>query len=192
MQLNFPVKADKLSGLVRNYKDKGYPSIELYPSSSIKNHNVSNILDYSDDQSHWASTLEEKLNAQLVIKIADGPFYITHYSIRSHPSANYYMQAWTFEGSMNNKTYTMLDNRPQNADLNSSKIGQYRVNPKRKRFQYFRIKQTMPTLVVSHENMRISGIDFYGSFIAPNDGCSHRYCSHFSKNIFVYIVAVVS
>ena len=83
MKLTFPVSTDKLSGIIRSYKDTGSPSIELYPSSTITtSYIVDNILDYSNDQSHWASNITLGLDEQLVVKIADGPFYITHYSIR--------------------------------------------------------------------------------------------------------------
>ena len=101
------------------------------------------------------------------------------------------MQAWTFEGSNNNKAYTMLHKRPICEDLKLSGIGQYQINPKRKRYQYFRIKQTVAT-ISSQANMRISGLDFYGSFIAPKNGCSCKHYSHYFMNIFITVFILVS
>ena len=162
--MNFPVKADKLDGLVRSFKDTGKPRIELYPSSTWGYpYLVSNILEYDDPISHWCSGYAEKLNSSLVVKIVDAPFNITHYSIRSHYSNDAYMPAWTFEGSNDNVNYDLLHSKDINEELKNSGIGQYKINPQKKSYRYFRIRQTVKT-VGGYDGMRVSGIDFFGSF----------------------------
>ena len=160
----FPVNSDKLNGTLRSYKTKGTPSIQLIPSSTAATaYSVNNILDYNSADSHWASDASQGFDANLVVKFVDDRFLATHYSIRSHPSSNCYMQAWTLEGSTDNVNYETLHNKTQNDDLINSGIGQYKINPRKKGFRYFRIKQTMKTLL-DHENMRISGLDFFGVY----------------------------
>ena len=120
-----------------------------------------------------------------------GVLRITNYSIRSHPDPRYYMQAWKLEGSNDDEHYEILDNRPQNADLRSSSIGQYPANPQGKSFQYFKIKQTMPT-PSGYKNMRISGLDFYGSFIAKQITCKCRKCENNRYSLFIYNILIIS
>lgn len=165
-ELDFPVTNKVFSGLLKKYKESGEPLVQIIPSSEPSDYPVSNILLFDDDASHWVSSLSEGLNANLVVKINNFPFYITHYTIRSHPQNLNYMQAWTLEGSNNGNNYQIIHNKTQNSELNNSGIGHYRVNARRLGFRYFRIKQTMVT-VEKRSNMRISGLDFYGTF-APH------------------------
>ena len=79
------------------------------------------------------------------------------------------MQAWTFEGSSDNVSYTMLDNKAQNTYLKSNGVGKFGVNPSKKCFRYFRIKQTMNTIKNSYGNMRISGLDLFGLLISDEN-----------------------
>ena len=143
------------------------------------------ILAFNNPNAHWCSDDKEGLNAQLVIKIINVPFYITHYSIRSHPSTQHYMRAWTLEGSNDNVKYEMIHNMPENNDLISNKIGQYPVNAKRKGYKYFRIKQTIKT-ISNLASMRISGLDFYGSFM----GKQANSCRNTRKDS-IYLLAFV-
>ena len=184
--MNFPVKSDKLDGIVRSYADIGYPRIELKPSSSEPTNKVTNILRYNDSSSHWVSGYREKLNAKLVIKIVDFRLNITHYSIRSHPSNSHFIQAWTFEGSNDNHNYEMIDNRTKNADLANSQIGQYEVNNLSKSYRYFRIMQTM--LPLSGENgMRISGLDLFGLVIPLPKICTKK-CIRSNRDCFLLFI----
>ena len=160
----FPVKADKLSGLLRRYKNRGYPKVEYSASSTTGNYVADNVFDFDNQSSHWASNTSEGLNAHFDIKIVSGVLRITHYSIRSHKSKEYTMRAWTLEGSNDNNNYVAIDDRPQNSDLNDNKIGQYQVNSQNNYYQYFRIKQTVKT-TSGMSNMRISNLDFYGEFL---------------------------
>ena len=169
--MNFPVTSDKLSGLIRSYKDNGYPLVELLPSSATEGNPIKGVFTYNDANDHWCSTAAQGLNDNLVINFGI-PFYITHYSIRSHPSTNHYIQAWTFEGSDDNKEYEMLHRQPICDTLKSSGIGQYKINNTKKGFRYFRIKQTVATISGS-TSMRISGLDLYGSFVP----CVRQTCS---------------
>ena len=93
------------------------PLIEFIPSSTASGYPVSNILDYSNEKTHWASGENQGLNANLTVNLGV-PFCITHYSIRSHDSTNLFMKAWTLEGS-NDKIYNykILDNKETNDDL---------------------------------------------------------------------------
>ena len=160
----FPVKEDKLSGLLRRFKTRGYPKIECFPSSTTGKYVADNVFDFDNKYSHWASNESEGLDAHFDIKIVSGVLRITNYSIRSHDSNNIYIQAWTLEGSNNNINYVILDDKPQNADLKSSGIGQYPANSENNYYQYFRIKQTMKT-INGASNMRITNLDFYGEFL---------------------------
>ena len=158
----FPVKTNKFSGLLRKFRDRGYPKIELISSRVSSDYPPESVLQFEDEDSHWAS--ENSLDSQFVVKLVNGVLRISHYSIRSHFSDNNYMQKWTLEGSNDNKNYVMIDNRPQNSDLKSSGIGQYSINDQRIIYQYFRIKQTMNT-PLGNNVMRISGLDFYGEYL---------------------------
>ena len=101
--MNFPVKTDKFDGLIRSFADTGKPKIELYPSSTFSNlYKVDYILEYNNTNSHWCSGYAEELDSNLIVKIVDAPFCITHYTIRSHPSNDAYMPAWILEGSEDN------------------------------------------------------------------------------------------
>ena len=159
----FPVNSDRLNGIIRSYVDRKSPIIELMPSSTYYTYYVENILDYNNTESHWVSNTDEGLNGSLVVKITDDPFLITHYSIRSHHTDYDYVRAWTFEGSNDNIKYELLHNKTDNSELANSSIGQYEVNPRKKGFRYFRIKQTIET---HHgwKDMRISGLDFFGIY----------------------------
>ena len=128
----FPVNSDKLNGALKSYKTNGTPAIQLIPSSTESAYSVSNILDYDSAVSHWASSNNEGLNANLIVKFVDDRFLVTHYSIRSHPNSYYYMQAWTLEGSTDNVNYEMLHKKTQNTDLINNGIGQYKINPRKK------------------------------------------------------------
>ena len=158
----FPVKENKFSGLLRSFSSRGYPKIELLPSSSATTHPSKNVLNFENNISHWVSG-NEGLNAHFDVKIVSGVLRITNYTIRSHYGSDCYMRAWTFEASNDNFSYTMLDNRPQNDDLNCSGVVQYHVNQENNYYQYFRIRQTVKTIADS--TMRLSGIDFYGEFL---------------------------
>ena len=184
----FPVNSDKLNGALKSYKTKGTPAIQLIPSSTIaSDFSVSNILDYNSADSHWASNSNEGFNANLVVKFVDDRFLVTHYSIRSHPSSDCYMQAWTLEGSIDNDKYEMLHNKTKNDDLINSGIGEYKINPRKKGFRYFRIKQTMKT-ILNHENMRISGLDFFGVY--PFE-CQCQNTCNLPRNQCVYLLFCV-
>ena len=61
----------------------------------------------------------EGLNAQLVIKIIEAPFYITNHSIRSHNTNNSYIRSWTFECSIDSLKSAKLHSAPQNEYLNN-------------------------------------------------------------------------
>ena len=159
----FPVNSDKLNGVLKNFKNKGTPNIKLIPSSTQGTYAVSNILDFNSADSHWASSYSDGLNSNLVVKFVDDRFLITHYSIRSHQSTENYMQAWTLEASIDDINYETLHNKTKNEELINNTIRQYKINPRKKGFQYFRIKQTMKTVYES-TNMRISGLDFFGTY----------------------------
>ena len=189
--MNFPLnKEDKLNGLIRSFVDKKYPKVELYASSQTSNA-AADIFSYNDENAHWCSLESEGLSAQLVVKIVNAPFYITHYSIRSHFTSVNYMQAWSFEASKDNAVYETLDNRSINDDLSSSGIGQYRINTKKKGFQYFKIKQTVPTKE-AHTNMRISGLDFFGSFIPACKLCTCKNRGNERSILLLYLLFEVS
>ena len=162
--MNFPKKGEPFSGLLRRYKKRGYPKIELMPSSTTGQYVPENVLDFENVNSHWASDRKEGLNAQFVVKVVSGVFRITDYSIRSHTTDTFYMQAWSLEGSGDNKNYFKIHNKAKNSDLINSKIGQYSVNSEMNYYRYFRIKQTMKT-PNNDNNSRISGLDFYGHFL---------------------------
>ena len=185
----FPVKADKFSGILRRYKNRGYPKIELLPSSTESGLPEENVLDFKNGESHWASPQDKGLDSYFVVRIVSGVLRITNYSIRSHNSDNYYMQAWTFEASNDNINYVELDDRPQNTDLKSSGIGQYPVNSENNYYQYFRIKQTIAT-IKGLANMRISGLDFYGEFL-PFKLNSCRYSKNNNCHIFMLLINVI-
>ena len=159
----FPVKEHKFWGILRRYKNTGYPKIELLPSSTSPKYPPENILGLDNLHEHWVSTSSEGLNAQFVVRIVSGVLRITNYSIKSHDTDKYYMRAWSLEGSNDNINYAMIDDRPQNDDLYNSSIGQYPVNPQNNYYQYFRIKQTMPNK--GDSRMRIFNLDFYGEFL---------------------------
>ena len=160
----FPVKSTQFSGLFRRYSDTGSPEIDLFPSSVANQWYAYYIFWYNQTYYHYCSG-ESDANSSLVIRINNLPFKITHYEIRSHSSAEHYMQAWTFEGSNDNVHYDMLDNRPASSDLISNSVKIYEVNKQRKPYRYFRIKQTVNTLS-GRMNMRLSGLDIYGAFIS--------------------------
>lgn len=161
--MKFLVKNDKFNGIIRSFKENNYPKIELKPSSYDQINPVENILDYGSENKHWVSNSDEGLKAQLVVKIVDDLFLITHYSIRSHFSEDPYIQKWTFEGSYDNNEYFTLHEPPQCDDLKSNGIGFYKVNPHKKGFKYFRIKQTMST-TGGYSNMRITNLEFFGIY----------------------------
>ena len=183
----FPVKADKLSGLLRRFKNRGYPKIKFSPSSTSGEFVANNILEYNNVNAHWASNTSEGLNAHFDVKIVSGVLRITHYSIKSHDTAFQYMRAWSLEGSNDNINYTMLDDRPENDDLNCSGIGQYEINKEKNFYQYFRIKQTMRNK--SDSKMRIFRLDFYGEFL-PFKLNSCKY-SRNNYNILAILINVI-
>ena len=158
----FPVKANKFSGLLRRFKNTGYPKIELFPSSTANDFIASYVLDFNRENLHWASTGQQGFDEQFVVKIDSGVLKITNYSIRSHPDSCY-MRKWTLEGSNDDNNYAMLDDRPENDDLNKSGVGQYPADPHNNYYQYFRIKQTMKNNC--DDRMRLSTLDFYGNFL---------------------------
>ena len=139
----FPVNSDKLNGVLKSYKTKGTPMVELIPSSTDSKYTVDNILDYSNAGSHWASSFSDGLNSSLIVRFVDDQFLVTHYSIRSHQCSDCYMQEWTLEGSNDNIKYEMLHNKTKNEDLINNNIGQYKINRRKKGYHYFRIKQTV-------------------------------------------------
>ena len=161
--MDYYVREGNFSGVIRSFVDTGLPLVELFPSSTQDNvWNVSNIFLLDEEITHCASSTDEKLKTQLIVDVFK-PLYISNYSIRSHGSKDYFMQAWTLEGSEDNKTYDIIDNRTINADLNVSGVGKYPVNDERKGYRFFRIKQTIAT-INGLTNMRISALDFYGTF----------------------------
>ena len=182
----FSVKADKFSGIMRGFKNKGYPKVELLPSSISEGYPADNVLDFNDQNSHWASDRTEELNAHFDVKIVSGVLRITNYSIRSHCSNSNYIQAWTLEGSNDNINYVILDDRPQNADLKSNGIGQYPANSENNYYQYFRIKQTMKTSY-NEVNMRIANLDFYGEFLP----FKLKSCRCYNNRNFYFVTLVV-
>lgn len=203
----FSVNSDKLNGVLKYFKNKETPRIQLIPSSTAEQYVVGNILDYSSTDSHWASSESDGLNSNLVVKFVYDKFLVTHYSIRSHFSTGNYMQAWTLEGSNDNINFETLHTKTKNAELKSSAIGQYAINPNKKGFRYFRIKQTIKT-VDGTSNMRISGLDFFGTYpyvipttksakkisnnFRPRDNCAYARTHVYGIFLFLKIVYTLS
>ena len=161
--MNFPVSDKNFNGLFRRFSDTGGPRIELLPSSIDAICFPKYIFWYNNSEKHFCSRIDDN-NPYLIVKVCDFPFLITHYEISSHPSDQHYMRAWKFEGSLDNVHYDVLDDRPVSSDLSTNAIKKYKVNNRRKLYQYFRVNQTVKTLS-NLITMRISGLDIYGTFI---------------------------
>ena len=80
----FHVKTHKFWGILRRFANTGYPKIELLPSSTSPNRKPENVLGLDILYEHWASSKDEGLNAQFVVRIVSGVLRITNYSIKSH------------------------------------------------------------------------------------------------------------
>ena len=180
--MEFPVKDTKFSGLFRKYNDTGTPKLKLIPSSVSWQWYPYYIFWYDQNHYHFCSGAE----GNLVIKIVDFLFKITHYELRSHQSSEHYMRAWTFEGSSDNVHYDMLDNRPENDDLNCSSVKLYEVKKQRKSYRYFRIKQIGKTLS-GNAAMRVSGLDIYGTLVPIKCSQQRKQLSYF----FMYITCLI-
>ena len=185
----FPVKSDKLSGLIRCYKNKGYPKIELFPSSIRDSYVPEFIFDYEKSGAHWVSVNKEGLDAQFIVRIVSGVLRITNYSIKSHNTNTCYMRAWSLEGSNDNDTYYMIDNRPESEDLTNGTIGQYPTIQPNNYYQYFRFKQTLPNKCDS--SMRIFNLEFYGEFL-PFKLNTCKYSKSNSEMLSIIIVILYS
>ena len=160
----------------------GSPRLKLFPSSIDNEWYPYYIFWYNQTYYHFCSAGA----GNLVIKIVDFPFKITHYEIRSHPSSEHYMRAWTFEGSNDNVHYDMLDNRPESDDLISSSVKSYEVNKQRKSYRYFRVKQVGKTLS-GYTSMRVSGLDVYGTLVSFRCSPSRKSISSF----FMFITCLI-
>ena len=162
----FNLKEAKFSGILRRYKNKGYPKIELKTSYVNSNHPPKDALDFEDTGSHWVSNNVAISSHYFIVRIFNGTFRMTNYEIRSHKSDVCCMRGWKLEGSKDGSNYAMLDNRPENNDLYGNTVGRYPVNSGKNYYSYFRIKQTVKS--TRDNRMRISGLDFYGEFLPFN------------------------
>ena len=184
--MTFPPKSDNFSGLIKSFYDTGKPNIELNASEPANGgRKAINALNYKDTESHFASNSNDALNAFFII-ILSSPFYITHYTIRSHQSSTCHIRAWTFAASKDGNDYKILDNKEANDYLKSSGSVRTRVNPQRKRYKYFRIMQTEANAF--DKVMRISGVDLFGSFTLENKRRRKIYFSTIVKFVFIIIV----
>ena len=184
--MEFPIERGQLHGIIRRYATRGSPKIELFPSSSQPAWPVNNILQYEDDSKHWVTEMNDGLDAHLVIKIQNCFLMIKNYSFQSHFSEEHFVQSWTFEGSNDNIHYDMLDDQPQNEYLKNGNIKSIEVNPEKRLFKYFRLKNKMNT-ISGHANMRVTHIELFGTLYLPRQSCKKPNNKPISK-LFRYII----
>ena len=176
----FNLKEEKFSGILRRYKNKGYPKIELKVSYNNPSLPSQSVFDFENTSSHWATRDIAISNHFFIVRIFNGTFRMTNYDIRSHNSNNCYMRGWKLEGSKDGSNYVVLDERPENDDLYYSQVGRYSVDSGGNYYSYFRIKQTVKS--IRDNRMRISALDFYGEFLPFNMSLG-RCSRNFVKNI---------
>ena len=184
--MTFKPCLDKFCGILKSYSDTGYPVIELNASKpNIEAYNTSNVLDYNNIYTHYASLEADGLNAYFIVHLVKKAFLVTHYALRSHYSSDYCLRGWKLEGSIDNINYEILDLR-NTSDLENSGTVQYEINTARRIYSYFRIMSTKNT--TKDQKLRISALDFYGTFnyIKTNPKCINNYF-HVSSLLTVFI-----
>ena len=186
--MTFIAGNDPFCGIVKSFADIGWPKLTIHASDCFESiRSWDKVLEYSNEESHYLSNKKDGLNAYYIIQ-TDKPFLVTHYSFRSHPDNNAYVRAWILDGSLNGSHYERLDTRSESDILKNSGVAHFEINPAKKLYSYFRLKNTAVTLVPDYL-LRISALDFYGTFYYKKNSCFIKinYLNKIPFCIFVFI-----
>ena len=146
-----------------NVHDKGIVNITA-ESSSYHDEPPKNVADLGTS-SRYAS--EDKENQWICYDFKDRTVAPTSYSIMSQDSGHggNHLRAWVLEGSNDGDTWTILDKRDNNCDLNASLVTcNFQIaQPLQDGFRFIRLRQTGKNNGISPcYTMRFSSLEIFG------------------------------
>ena len=125
---------------------------------------------------------ENKNESYFTVDLGEGRYVIpSSYAIRNRNGTTHIMLNWSFEGSMDNKTFDIIDRRNLNSGIvkyniekiqsllkTPGNISHWKIeNNERKAYRYFRIKQ-MGKNSSGNYILCLSGIELYGECIGED------------------------
>ena len=160
--MNFPVKYKEYEGFVRCKSRFGFPRFTLYGIPSDPNYVLNNILLFTnDDQDHYASYGNESNLPYFVFRFLDYKFKVSAYTLRSHPSTNYYLSSWNVTVSSNGHDWKPIDYHYHDSSLYNGNTETFSINTDHEPCSYIKVIMTAKN---GDFCMRVTNIDFFGTF----------------------------
>ena len=187
--MEYPPKENEFEGVIRSFVGIKKPQLELsvhgeegesWPKENILNFSTKN----SQSSPHLFLNGSSTDFPALYFTFPNEKLYITQYIIRSHISTQHFLKSWSFSGSNDGSTWTIIHGQNNSDDLiNGSKKSYQITHPKNKFFSQYKLESNGTTNSGEYA-MRILNIDFYGIVT------THLFFKSHSHNTFIPIFRV--
>ena len=158
-------KPNEFDGLL-NYLQKNFNiKNELnITSSSNPNNDPFNLLKYEDKSTYFQTN--DPSSSWICFEFKNHQIIPSSYIIRSYYCVkSWHLKTWVFEGSNDNKNWTILDEQNNNDSLNgANRVKSFIISNKKQSFKYLRIRQTGKNWY-ENNGLLMNSIEFYGKVI---------------------------
>ena len=163
--MNYDIANGDFNGVIHSYSISKVPQLKFNYTTSYDVYTFDNIFDYNvSNLKHYCSIATNdsfKDPPFIQIEFPRNELIINEYSLSSHYTQNLYLQSWNFSASQNEVDWDILHSIQNSSDLISSSVGRFLVNDSNKRYRYFKLQMTGPTLS-GDKMLRIDNIELFG------------------------------
>jgi hypothetical protein len=144
-----------------NVHDQGVVNITAYVDNKNPNYDPKNVADLGTDSIYDSGCVP---NQWICFDFKTMEVAPTHYTVRSYQGAQnaWHIKNWVIQGSQDATSWTEIDRRENNADLNNPHAVKTFAISKTGTFRMLRLFLTGPAHNGSH-GMEISRVEFFGT-----------------------------